>query len=228
MNDQTRIPDHWTFADENVADHFDEHVREQLPWYEMVTEAVAVIARHYIPVGGRVYDVGASTGNIGRAIAETVTHRQAELIAIEPEKEMARRYTGGGNLEIADATSYEFADFDLCICFLSLMFVPVAERAPLVRRLRERIRPGGALVVVDKVAQSAGTVGAILSRLTLNAKMRAGANSERILRKELSLAGAQIPIDPRLLSGGRMFFRFADFVGIIVESDPEAAAGVRS
>lgn len=224
MNDKTRIPDHWTFADENVAEHFDEHVREQLPWYDMVTEAVAVIARHYIPEGGRVYDVGASTGNIGRAISETVTHRNAELIAIEPEQSMARRYTGGGKLEIADATSYEFEEYDLCVCFLSVMFMPVAERAALVRRLRERTRQGGALVIIDKVQQSAGVYGSILSRLTLNAKMRAGANSERILRKELSLAGAQIPIDPRLLVGGRMFFRFADFVGVIFEP----AAGVPS
>lgn len=215
MNDRTRVPDHWTFADESVAEHFDDHVREQLPWYDLVTEAVALIARHYIPEGGLVYDVGASTGNIGRAIAETVEHRSARLVAIEPEKEMARRYCGGGELVIADATSYDFEKFDLCICFLCVMFMPVAERAALLRRLRALTKPGGALVVVDKIQQTGGTVGSILTRLTLNAKMRAGCNAEKVLRKELSLAGAQIPLDPRLLDEGREFFRFADFVGVI-------------
>lgn len=221
MNDKTRVPDHWTFADESVAEHFDDHVREQLPWYDMITEAVAVIARHYIPVGGLVYDVGASTGNVGRAIAETVEHRSAKLVAIEPIKEMAARYTGGGTLRIADATDYEFESFDLCVCFLSLMFMPVAARSALVARLKRLIKPGGALVIIDKVEQQRGIFGAILSRLTLNAKMRAGANSENILRKELSLAGAQIPLSPRVLRGGRVFFRFADFVGVVFESNLE-------
>ena len=54
------IPREWTFENTDVASGFDRHVREQLPWYDLVTGAVAHIARHYIPKDGLVYDIGAS------------------------------------------------------------------------------------------------------------------------------------------------------------------------
>ena len=30
----------WTFESKEVAKNFDKHVREQLPWYDMLTDAV--------------------------------------------------------------------------------------------------------------------------------------------------------------------------------------------
>ena len=60
----------WTF--QGFAPEFDAHVREQLPWYGMATESVALIARHYIPRRGLIYDLGASTGNVGRALSPTL------------------------------------------------------------------------------------------------------------------------------------------------------------
>ena len=65
----------WTFR--GFSGQFDGHVREQLPWYDMATAAVAMIARHYIPQGGKVYDLGCSTGNIGRVLAPTLHEREA-------------------------------------------------------------------------------------------------------------------------------------------------------
>lgn len=65
----------WTF--QGFAPEFDAHVREQLPWYGMATESVALIARHYIPRRGLVYDLGASTGNVGRVLASTLHEREA-------------------------------------------------------------------------------------------------------------------------------------------------------
>ena len=59
----------------NVARGFDRHVREQLPWYDLATNAILHVARHYIPQDGLVYDFGASTGNIGRALAPILKER---------------------------------------------------------------------------------------------------------------------------------------------------------
>ena len=61
MPDNLKIPTDWTFKNANVAKHFDDHVREQLPFYDMATQAVEHIGRHYIPHGGLVYDIGRST-----------------------------------------------------------------------------------------------------------------------------------------------------------------------
>ena len=62
-----QIPKNWTFENTSVAQNFDKHVREQLPFYDLATNAISHIARHYIQENKLVYDIGASTGNIGNS-----------------------------------------------------------------------------------------------------------------------------------------------------------------
>ncbi|HOW67938.1 MAG TPA: methyltransferase domain-containing protein [Candidatus Paceibacterota bacterium] len=220
MKSSLKIPKHWTFRNQAVAKHFDRHVREQLPWYGLATQAMANFGRHYIPSKGMVYDIGASTGNIGLAIKDTVDQRQARFIAIEESQEMADRYQGPPELVVADAMAYEYEPFDFAVCFLVLMFLPVQVRAAFLHRLQELTKPGGALVVVDKVQMPPGYVGTAFSRLTLQQKLITGTPPEAIIRKELSLAGYQRPLDPKSLpASARTFFQMGEFVGWIIEKE---------
>lgn len=212
------IPQNWTFRSRSVAKHFDQHVRESLPWYDLATNAVAHFGRHYIPRLGVVYDIGASTGNIGLALKETLIQRAARFTAIEESREMADRYQGPPELAVADAVSFEYEPFDFAVLFLVLMFLPAATRATFLRRLQGLTKPGGALVIIDKVQMPPGYVGTAFSRLTLQQKLSVGALPDDILRKELSLAGYQRPLDPRMLpKAARTFFQVGEFVGWIIE-----------
>ncbi|WP_267079411.1 hypothetical protein [Limnobaculum xujianqingii] len=40
-----KIPNIWTFKSTEIAERFDNHVREQLPWYQMATEMTAHLIR---------------------------------------------------------------------------------------------------------------------------------------------------------------------------------------
>lgn len=218
--DRFAIPSNWTFRDHGVAEGFERHVREQLPWYDLATGAVAHVARHYIPTGGLVYDLGASTGNIGRAIEPTLDARGAELVSIESSSEMAARYAGPqkSNLKIADARSYPFQPFDLAVLFLTMMFVPVSDRPLLLRNLRDACKPGGAIVVFDKTEAAAGYPATVIWRLALAGKVATGVPAEDIVAKELSLGGVQRPLDPDVLGPDAIeFFRFGEFAGWLIE-----------
>lgn len=213
------IPQEWTFKNASVASGFDAHVREQLPWYELATHAVAHLGRHYIPERGLVYDIGASTGNIGRALRETLDQRQAALVAIEESGEMAEHYSAPGRLVIADALTYEYEPFDFGVCFLALMFFPVARRHDWLEDLLAKLRPGGALVVVDKIQTPEGYAGTALRRLAMAWKVSTGTSADDIVRKELSLAGYQRPVSSDLLDefDAVPFFQLGEFVGWIIE-----------
>ena len=155
MKSSLEIPKHWTFRSQAVAKHFDQHVRDSLPWYDLATNAVAHFGRHYIPHGGRVYDIGASTGNVGNAIRETLAQRKAKFTAIEESHEMADKYAGPPQLVVADAVSFAYEPFDFAVAFLVFMFLPVATRGSFLRRLQSLTKPGGALVIL-RVDAAAG------------------------------------------------------------------------
>lgn len=212
------IPSNWTFETPSVAAGFDRHVREQLPWYDLATNAVTHIARHYIPEGGLAYDLGAATGNIGRAIAPVLADRGARLIGVEPSAEMVKRYEAPGEIVCAKAEDIDYESFDLAVVFLTLMFVEPRKRVQLMNRLRHTCRPGGAIVVFDKLEPTAGYLSTVFYRLTLAGKRAAGVTSEEIVEKELSLSGVQRPIVEQQLGGDAyLWFKFGDFAGWVIE-----------
>ena len=216
-----QIPDIWTFKNKEVAESFDSHVREQLPWYEMATNMAAHIAKHYISENGLVYDIGASTGNISKNLQETLVSRNAKLLAIDNSEEMKKIYSGYGEFILADALEYEYQPFDVCICFLVMMFLPVSKREKWLRELINKTKPGGAVIVFDKVSYNSGYLSTVLHRLTMMEKLISGCPAEEILKKELSLAGIQRPLSNNTMSNINPFsievFRFGEFAGWVIE-----------
>lgn len=212
------IPRNWTFKTSDVADNFDRHVREQLPWYDLTTGVVSHVARHYIPQDGLVYDIGASTGNIGNALANTLTDRKAKLIAIDNSEAMSAIYNGPGELIITDAADYNYESFDLAVLYLCMMFIPPSKRRAFIQKLTKLINPGGAIIVFDKFEPQGGYISSVLWRLALAGKAAAGVSSQEILEKELSLAGVQRPLSVSELPPAVEIFRFGDFAGYIIES----------
>lgn len=209
----------WSFDAPGIAQAFDKHVREQLPWYDIATGIVAHIGRSYVPECGSVIDIGASTGNVGKALAETLEKRSASFIAIDNSKSMVDNYSGPGDALLKDATEFEYSVYkpDLIVAFLVLMFVPVHKRADLIKKLKESISPGGAVLIFDKMISNGGNIGSVLYRLTLAAKYEAGAAPEEIIKKELSLSGVQRPMSEKELEGFVQIFKFGDFAGYIYE-----------
>jgi len=99
------------------------------------------------------------------------------------------------------------------------MFVPVAERARLLRRLVSAAEPGGAIIIFDKTEAEPGYPGTVLWRLALAGKIATGVDPAEIVAKELSLGGVQRPITRALLPPNAIeFFRFGEFAGWLIET----------
>lgn len=212
----------WSFETAAIAQEFDRHVREQLPFYDLATAAIGVIARHYLPRGGIAYDVGCSTGNVGRVLEPILDDRGAKLIPIEASAQMAAAYQGpqAGNLVVADALEFDFQPFDLMICFLTIMFFPVAARRAWIEKMKGLTRRGGAIVVVDKTEPASGYASTVMWRLVLSAKVAAAVNPADIVAKELSLGGVQRPLSAEILGSSAVeWFRYGDFAGWLVEAN---------
>jgi len=216
-----QIPTDWTFKDKNVADEFDYHVRQQLPWYELATGLVSHCVRHYLPEKGLIYDIGCSTGNLELSLEDILEKRNATLIPIDNSPEMVSLYRGKREVVVADAQSYPFEMFDVGVCFLVLMFLSVEERAALLDKLYRRIKKGGCLILFEKTIADSGYLSTVLHRATIAGKVASGANSDEIIAKELSLGGVQRPLAKNFLRNkipeAIEIFRFGEFVGWIIE-----------
>lgn len=208
----------WSFKSEDIAKNFDTHVREQLPWYDMATRAVAFICRNYVPKNGVIYDIGASTGNISKSITSLIAERNIRFMAIEESDEIAKKYGGFGRLIVGDAMKIEYEPFDLAIFFLSFMFLDRSIRGNLLDSLMQKCKHGGAIVMVEKIQTTGGNAGAVIRKMTMNNKLENGVTPEEIINKELSLCGVQRAVDSsELFPNAVEFFRMGEFAGYIME-----------
>jgi len=218
----TWIPDNWTFESEQVAQRFDQHVRETLPWYDLATHGVAHLARAYLPDNGTLIDIGTSTGNIPRSLADTIEARNIKVTAYESSPEMAALYDAPGTVLCCDASRLgnQFPRFDVATLFLVLMFIAPSRRQRFLDTLVERCQPGGAIIVVDKLPAHDGYLGSTMHRWTMKQKRLGGIEMSEIAEKELSLSGVQRPINPTGLydAGFQPWLRVGEFAGWVYES----------
>lgn len=214
-----KIPDEgaWTFENAEIAKAFDDHVREQLPWYDLATGVVAHLIRHYLPEWGVLLDIGASTGNVSLSVSRTIKDRGATVIPIEPSREMANVYRGHGKVIVERAEEHSYQPFDVAVLFLTMMFVPVRHRSRLIAELRKQCRPGGCIIIFDKTAERSGYLSTVINRLTIAGKVANQTPSDEIIKKELSLSGCQRPYTCEV-DGAIEVFRFGDFAGWIIEA----------
>jgi tRNA (cmo5U34)-methyltransferase len=213
----------WTFETQEIANTFDNHVREQLPWYDMVTESVAYIIKNYLSENDTVVDIGASTGNMIEKILPLVEERSCYITAIEKSESMfeklKNKYANESCIELVDSDvmDIELPKAKVYILFLTLMFIPVQQRQKLINRIKNKCEEGGIIIIVDKVCDHMGYFSTVLKRLTMHIKLLQGAKPEDVLIKEMSLAGIQIPIDIELLGNAKQFFRMGEFAGWVIE-----------
>lgn len=215
----------WTFETEEIANTFDSHVREQLPWYDMATDAVAYIVKNYLQKGGVVVDIGSSTGNIAAKLLPLATEREASIVAVESSYQMVMkmwtRFSANENVDVIpqDVTKIDIPRANVYVLFLTMMFINPDNREALMCVLRAKLKKGGIIIIVDKVADNYGYFSTVLKRLTMHWKLEQGANPEDVLVKEMSLAGVQIPISEDLVFDGKLFFRMGEFAGWVIEQN---------
>lgn len=199
----------WKFK--NIADKFDFHVREQLPWYDLILDSISFIVKNILPHDGLVYDIGGSTGNLKKLLKETIVDRKSRYYTIDNVIEMKPDL-------LEDAVKYNYENFDIAILNLTMMFIPVRERDNLMCSVLNKLNKGGAIIIVDKFIQKETYLATILRRMTLYWKYNNGANCEDIIHKELSLSGIQIPLyeGDVLKYGAEKFFQFGEFSGYII------------
>jgi tRNA (cmo5U34)-methyltransferase len=222
--DWNETPDAWTFKSDAVAQKFDDHVREQLPWYTPLSRYVADMAVSFLPRGGLFYDIGASTGNITKLLADDLNAKDAEAWSIEPSHQMAKLWEGHGDLSIIEAENIDFTRRppDVSILFLVLMFMKTAERTEFLGKLFAATQPGGAVIIVDKGYVAVPEVQVACKAAQLAGKLRSGTPGDSYVKKELSLRGEQRPTDAKQIQIQAVeqgfvveqFFRFGEFYGL--------------
>jgi len=220
----------WQF-DANVAEIFDAHVRQSVPFYDELHRLATELSVPFVKPGTTACDVGTATGEGIFNLHRRVDDQTVSFIGIDPSHAMIaaarRRLSGLANVTLLEARvqDVKLPAIALCTCILTLGFIPPCERKAVLSQLRSSIRPDGALILVEKVVSRDSRVQVTYERCHEEYKLRSGLTREEVNAKRESIRNVLVPLtvceNLSLLSeaGFRqsdVFFGWMNFIGWIV------------
>jgi tRNA (cmo5U34)-methyltransferase len=192
----------WEF-DADVTRVFDDMLRRSIPQYQTMRSVVFEVGRRFVRPGTDLVDLGCSRGG---ALAPFVAEfgADARYVGIDVSAPMLEACRGrfareieSGLVRVVDLDlrhGYPDVAASLTLCVLTLQFTPVAERARILRDAFAHTRPGGALVVVEKVLSGSARAQRVMTAVYHDLKRTNGYGEDEIRRKALSLEGVLVPL----------------------------------
>jgi len=218
--------------DERVAAVFDDMAERSIPLYHEVQETIVALIGEYVAPGSRVYDLGCSTGSMTARLATGLPELE-EIIAIDNAEAMidrARENTArletGVRIEtrVSDLRELEIEDAAAAVMCYTLMFIRPIYREQVLRNIYDGLRPGGVLVLTEKVLEESTELSRLFIEAHFRYKRARGYSDLEISRKREQLENVLVPyrvheLDELLHRCGfhetAVFFKWHNFAGLI-------------
>jgi tRNA (cmo5U34)-methyltransferase len=191
--------------DQKVAAVFDDMVSRSVPFYGELQTMLADLSLQFVPEqDGAVCDLGCSTGTtldliLSNPLCPPTTHGygidNAQAMLDQAYEKLgdhvrAKRIT----LTRADLDSdLQLPPVNVVLMNWTLQFVRPIHREGLLRRIHASIRPGGALLMAEKVLVEDSLLNRLYIELYYRYKARQGYTAEEIQRKRESLENVLVP-----------------------------------
>jgi len=185
-----------------VAAVFPDMLRRSIPGYDASIDAIAALTRRYVSAGTRCYDLGCSLGASTLAIRRNISAPDCEIVAVDLAPAMVRRCRDlvaadasptPVSVELADIREVDIRHASVVVMNYTLQFLPLADRAHMIRRIHDGMTDGGVFVLSEKIRDEDAAVDDLLTDLH-HAFKRDNAYSElEIARKRAALENVLVP-----------------------------------
>lgn len=207
----------WSFGG-SVPEKFDSHVSRSVPQYRQGHEIIVSLSDFFIRPGSTVYELGCSTAELIKQIAEANSDRNVSFIGLEVEPAMveaAKQKTAdlpGVEIREADILEVELEPADLIVSYYTIQFVQPRVRQLLFDKIYNSLNWGGGFLLFEKVRASDARFQDMMSSLYVDFKLQQGFSEQEIVNKSRSLKGV---LEPFSTQGNIDLMRRAGFVDIM-------------
>ncbi|MFA7632249.1 MAG: carboxy-S-adenosyl-L-methionine synthase CmoA [Thiohalomonadaceae bacterium] len=188
--------------DERVVSVFPDMIRRSVPGYAVMTGMLGLVAAEYVQPYSQIYDLGCSLGAATLAMRRHIVQPGCHIIAVDNSSTMVagcRENIAADNaptpVEVfcEDIRNVSIERASVVCMNLTLQFIPPAERLPLLRSIFQGLRPGGALLLVEKLRFADSDEQATIENLHLAFKRANGYSELEISQKRAALENVLLP-----------------------------------
>ena len=201
---------------QSVVDVFPDMLRRSVPGYESIIAQSALLASRYVQPGSHLYDLGSSLGATAIAMRDALMNKDAasstgcEIHAIDNASAMIaasrqliqlhdQQKTEDAQrpvpilLHEANLEEHPLTDASVVAMNFTLQFVNPDARSDLMRKIANALRPGGVLILSEKVQFDDPIVNQMHIDMYHAFKSRNGYSDLEISQKRTALENVLVP-----------------------------------
>jgi tRNA (cmo5U34)-methyltransferase len=146
--------------DDKVVKVFPDMINRSVPGYNLIVPMLGLLARRFVQADSKVYDLGSSLGAASLAVRHAIKTDAVEIIAVDNSTSMVDKFRellqqDPGSIPVdvrlMDIEDCETVDASLVILNFTLQFIDRDKRLPLLQRIYKNLKPGGALLLSEKI-----------------------------------------------------------------------------
>jgi tRNA (cmo5U34)-methyltransferase len=205
----------WTF--DGISTTFDDHVRKSVPMYRESHELIARTSDHFLPDDSHCYDLGCSTGELLRMLADRHAHKSVTFTGLDVEPSMVdaarNKCEPFPSVEVVqgDMVELDLAPSEMIVSQYAMQFVRPRDRQCVFDRIYASLAWGGAFFLFEKVRGPDARFQDILTSVYTEYKIEQGYQADEIVAKARSLKGV---LEPFSTAGNLGLLERAGFVDI--------------
>jgi tRNA (cmo5U34)-methyltransferase len=190
--------------DDKVAGVFEDMINRSVPGYATIINMIGVLAQRYGQADSNLYDLGCSLGGASVSMAaqldpasnisiQAIDNSSAMISRMEGKLEGMQDLSPMIHCHCADILDVPIVDASVVILNFTLQFVAKADREPLMRKIYDGMRPGGLLVISEKIVFPDETLNQLFIELYHSFKERMGYSKLEIAQKRAALENVMVP-----------------------------------
>jgi tRNA (cmo5U34)-methyltransferase len=189
--------------DERVADVFPDMIQRSVPGYGMLISNIGILAAKYAQANSHCYDLGCSLGAVSLAMRQSISQPDCDIIAVDNSQAMIDRgrqllardteATVPVKMVCADLKDVDIENASVVVLNFTLQFIPPVERLALIKRIYQGLKPGGILILSEKIAFEEPGRQQFHDELHLDFKRANGYSDLEISQKRTALENVMIP-----------------------------------
>jgi tRNA (cmo5U34)-methyltransferase len=146
--------------DDSVARVFPDMIKRSVPGYPTIVSMTGLLAGRYATAGSTLYDLGCSLGASTLAMRQNIKQQDCRIVAVDNSASMLERcqniidtdtHDTPVSLICADLQDVCIEDASVVVLNFTLQFIPRELRDSVIHRICQGLRPGGIMVLSEKV-----------------------------------------------------------------------------
>ena len=187
---------------QRVVEVFDDMIDRSVPFYRQVIESSAELLGRFTKENDVIYDLGCSTGSSILECARILGDRGLTFIGIDNSAPMLEKATLKAELHgkkdivsfaHEDITEFSHAGAGAIILNYTLQFIRPLQREQFLKKLFQNLRPGGILLVSEKVLSHNSRLNREYIDIYHSFKKSRGYSELEIAKKREALENVLIP-----------------------------------